>query len=242
VSVDLWLLDEAVLARRRLDPLVERALSADELERYRRFRHVGAQRRYLGARLLSRHALSAYAPVAPGSWRFTRGSLGRPELEPNPWGLLFNLSHADGLIACVVTHGVPCGVDVEPAAGRERALELAPRVLTQHEQRELAATSPTERASRFADFWVLKEAYTKALGLGFGRGFQSFSLAGVPAAPALHDPTLDAAECACWQLELRRIGRHTVALALRRSGPDDGKHVVRHLDGSELLGFEAAAA
>jgi 4'-phosphopantetheinyl transferase len=174
LAADLWLLDEAAVDELSAALTVGQLLSVEETARYTRHRLEGPRRRFLGARLLCRHALSAYADVAPAEWMFTQGRFGRPELDPNPWDLAFNVSHTVGLIACVVTRGGLCGVDVEPAPARPEAVALADGHFAPHECDALAAVADGARADLFVDFWVLKESYTKALGLGLSRRLSSF--------------------------------------------------------------------
>ncbi|MBW2713727.1 MAG: 4'-phosphopantetheinyl transferase superfamily protein [Deltaproteobacteria bacterium] len=116
-----------------------------------------------------RTTLSRYARVSPSDWQFQEGEYGRPEITPNPAapGLRFNLSHTKGLVACIATREIDCGVDVE-RVGRVKNLEgVARRVFSEIELDDLLGRSGADREGRFTDFWVLKEAYIKARGMGF---------------------------------------------------------------------------
>ncbi|EFG64478.1 4'-phosphopantetheinyl transferase family protein [Streptomyces sp. SPB074] len=197
-------------------------LSAAERERWARLRGEAARRRHLGARLLVRHALSAHDGRPPHRWHFTAGPWGRPELPPPDQGLRFNLSHTDGLLACVVTPAGGCGVDVEGVPARPDALTHLPPHLAPAERAALDALDGPARAVRLAELWVLKEAYLKALGTGLTRPLSTFTFRdrGAPgpgAAPlAVDDPLLPAAEAARWRLRLLRPGpRHVLGLALQ---------------------------
>jgi 4'-phosphopantetheinyl transferase len=217
-AAHLWLLPEAAVARVGAAVIPERLLSADELERYERLRLAPVRRRFLGARILCRHALSAYADVGPAEWRFAYGPHGRPELEPNVWGLRFNVSHTVGLIACVVTCSDTCGVDVELTPARPEAVALSEEHFAAAERADLNALAPGARAARFADLWVLKEAYTKALGVGLTRDLSSFTFDLRGPTITLGDPQREPAEARHWQFRLLRIGpQHTCAVALRRA-------------------------
>jgi 4'-phosphopantetheinyl transferase len=242
-NADLWLLDEAAVGPLSERCAPERLLDADERTRYRRMRTAAGRRRQLGARLLCRHALSAYADLPPHRWRFRSGPFGRPEPEPNPWGLRFNLSHTDGLIACVVTSGQACGVDVERSPAAPETLRLAGRFLAPAERRHLATLAPAARAACFADFWVLKEAYTKALGEGLTRPFDSFAVDPRPArAIGVHDPAAGAVECARWAFELLHLGdRYALAVAVRRAHPELGAVALRQLNLPAVLAASSHA-
>lgn len=213
------------------------ALSDAERTRWARLRGQGARRRYLGARLLVRHALSAADGRPTDRWHFTTGPWGRPELPPPDDGLRFNVSHTEGLLACVVTRHGGCGVDVESVPARPDAVVHLPPHLAPAERAALAALDGEARAVRLAELWVLKEAYLKALGTGLTRPLASFTFRdGAPTAPddptsptgpnrpddpggaplTVDDPRLPVAEAATWRLRLMRPGpRHVLGLALQ---------------------------
>ena len=90
-------------------------LSAAEHDKYQRFHYEKDRHSYLVSHALVRKALSKYAEVLPEQWSFIVNQHGRPAIDPEivcpP--LKFNLSHTDGLSACVITLDAECGVDVE---------------------------------------------------------------------------------------------------------------------------------
>ncbi|MCK8679984.1 4'-phosphopantetheinyl transferase family protein [Streptomyces lichenis] len=217
-STSLWLLPEyavdgfaAALGGARLLTAAERAALA-------RRPAPGARRRFLGARLLCRHALSATASRPLAHWRFTTGPYGRPELAGDGDGLRFNLSHTPGLIACVVTRGRGCGVDTGPDPA---PAGLAPRLaarLAPAERAELAAADPGARDALAAELWVLKEAYLKALGTGLTRDLGSFAFGPRGGGPIrVHDPHRPASRW--WFDLLRPAPGHLVAVAAEDGRP-----------------------
>ncbi|OCC10623.1 4'-phosphopantetheinyl transferase superfamily protein [Streptomyces sp. PTY087I2] len=171
----LWLLPEHAVDRFAAALGGTRLLTSGERAALGRRLTPGAARRYLGARLLCRYALSARVPRPLEHWRFTTGEHGRPEPLPDGEGLRFNLSHTEGLIACVVTRGRGCGVDVGPdPAPAGLVTWLEPR-LAPAERAELAASAPGVRNAVAGELWVLKEAYLKALGTGLTRDLGGFA-------------------------------------------------------------------
>ena len=202
-------------------------LSADERVRADRFHFEKDRRAYLVAHALARLALSARAPeTAPADWRFVTDGHGRPEVDPaeNRRRLRFNLSHTDGLVACVVTTEIDCGIDVEHAERTGDLAMLCQSVLTPAEQAVVSALAPGHQAEGFFRYWTLKEAYAKALGLGLLLPFTEceFRLDGgairLSAAPGSDD--------ADWQFEQWVTGeRHVIAVALRRGDAPHGSIV-----------------
>ncbi|MCF3129265.1 4'-phosphopantetheinyl transferase family protein [Streptomyces olivochromogenes] len=215
----LWLLPESAV-----DAFITRMGGWDLLtdgERARCERPLAPQvrRRRLAARLLARHALSARSGRPPDVWRFRTTAHGRPEPRPPHQGLRFNLTHTDGLIACVVTDGDrACGVDAERSPAAPDALTHLPRFFAEAERAELAGAADGERAALVAAYWVLKEAYLKALGTGLRRDLSTFAFTRPRGGtPRVRDPQGPADH---WHFDLiRPTSRHVLAVATERSRP-----------------------
>jgi len=147
-------------------------LDAQEGARYRQFRFERDRRLYLVAHALLRRALSRYTDVEPCDWRFAPGRHGRPEISAPrlPVNLRFNLSHTDGLAACVVTLEDACGIDVERIDRSCRMQSLAAKVFAGPECTDLQALEgrPAYR-ERFFTYWTLHEAWCKARGTGLAQ-------------------------------------------------------------------------
>ncbi|GGP85049.1 4'-phosphopantetheinyl transferase family protein [Streptomyces calvus] len=210
---DLWTLPE-----HRVAELADRSggsalLTPQERRRHRRLRTSGARRRFLGGRLLCRLALSSVTGLPPDGWRFDRTRYGRPELAGDHGGLRFNLSHTDGLIACVVTRGRSCGVDVERVP-LDRATAGALRDHFDAAQRAAFDAAPDPVAA-LGEQWVLTEAYLKGLGTGLAYGVRQLRFE--PRGPgwfAVADGRRPAAGRR-WRIDLLRPGPgHLLAVAV----------------------------
>lgn len=231
--VDVWLLAEADVPAMAVALRAHELLSVAERDKLQRLRTPGARTRYLGARLLSRGVLAQRTGLAPGTLTFDAGLFGRPELHPNPWELRFNLSHTDGLLACVVTVARPCGIDLEGYPPNPDVVRFGAQWLSDSERARIERLADRgdedERDSEFVDTWVLKEAYTKALGTGFQHRFDAFELRRDAAGRVLlDDPTRPADECQRWQFLLCRAGpAHRLAVAVCRDRQDPPELPVR---------------
>jgi len=84
----------------------------------------------------------------------------------------FNLTHA-GSTAALAVSPLPVGVDLEPCSTEH--LEVARKVFTEEERRWMAA----QPEIRFSQLWTMKEAVSKAFGLGLGLPFRAFSVLGL---------------------------------------------------------------
>jgi 4'-phosphopantetheinyl transferase len=227
----LWLLPEAAVDGFAAALGGTRLLTPEERDALQRRLTRGARRRYLGARLLSRYALSARTGRPLDRWRFRRGVHGRPEPEPADGGVRFNLSHDDGLIACVVTEKTGCGVDVGRTPASAELTALLGRRLGPDERAQLSGAPRGARAALAGELWVLKEAYLKALGTGLTRDLGSFTVVrGPDSRIAVRDPQQPGAG-ARWSFDLIHPGpRHVLAVATEGGRPG----ALRRIDLSDL--------
>jgi 4'-phosphopantetheinyl transferase len=196
-------------------------LSAGERAHLSRLCRAADRQSYAAAHALLRLLLSACVPgVEPGRWQFTASGYGRPELPP-PWRRLrFNLSHTEGLVACIACLDYDCGIDVEPERGPQSPAFIR-HVLAPAEQRAVLAAPEAARSRLFQRYWTLKEAYVKARGTGLSLPVErcEFTLAGGTAgAPRLisHPPDPRPDRWRFFQSE--PTATHALAVAVRAAG------------------------
>ncbi len=207
-------------------------LPCEELEQFERYKLDRPRHLYLAARALARSSLSLYAPeVEPADWRFEFNKHGRPEIC-KPKGLpplRFNLSHTEGLVACLVTLELDAGVDVERVDRRVNYEGIARSKFSSLEARELRRLVGSAQRERFFRYWTLKEAYIKARGMGLALPLGSFSYlfdspgeVSIQFADDLGDVTDD------WQLGLWQTSTdHYLAAAIRRGQKRDLEWSIR---------------
>ena len=143
-------------------------LSVEERERCARFIRPADRARYAQSHVFLRETLSGFADIAPADWQFSRGEFGRPAIA-GPMaelGIDFNLSHTQDRAACVVTRGVPCGIDIELIRPIPNALDIARRHFAPEEFRDLEHLAEEPLQRRFFELWTEKEAWIKAHGRG----------------------------------------------------------------------------
>jgi 4'-phosphopantetheinyl transferase len=237
----VWLVDPSAQATEEQLELYWSWLSRGERARAERFAFDSGRRLLVVGHALVRWALSDAAPsVAPGDWVFATGGHGRPELDAEalslPVKLRFNLSHTRGLVACVVTESIDCGVDVERIDRQADVERLGQRVLTECERTDLAGRDPAARRSRFLAYWVVKEAYLKARGVGVSESLQRVELTlpdevqgSLHAVGArLQTPTEDDPDG--WQMVVGMVWQtHLLAVALRTEDGARRPVLVRHV-------------
>lgn len=149
-------------------------VSPEEKARFESLRVERVRREYLITRILVRMVLSRYAPVDPQDWRFSKTEHGQPRIaSPEKFtSSRFSVSHTNGLIACAASPGQDIGIDVEDTT---RDFSDVTGFFSQVERQDMDSRPLEERRSKFFEIWTLKEAYTKARGMGFSLPIHAFS-------------------------------------------------------------------
>lgn len=198
-------------------------LTPEERARAGRYRREQDRVLFVAARGVLREALRRRFGVA---WVHVAAPPdgGKPRLAGDglPPRLDFNLSHADGMVACALGVGVEVGVDVErlDRAGSDLVADLAAARLAPEERAGL------RDAAGFLRLWTLKEAVAKAVGLGLALPFDRFACASDP--PRLTRSAPELGEADAWRLDQWCDGAHVAALAVR--GPPSGPARMRRVD------------
>ncbi|MER6349218.1 4'-phosphopantetheinyl transferase family protein [Streptomyces sp. NPDC001595] len=205
-------------ARAAAPPLAD-LLGAD-LSRWHAAREPAARDRLVGSRLLLRWAVAAAGGCAPDEVRLGRDARGRPVVCA-PAGLDAGLSHTGDLLVVGVARGRLIGVDVE-ARGRSLR-DLAERICHPRESAELRRLPPAERETALVRLWTLKEAWTKALGVGLAQDLTRLDTRS-PARSGGRDG---------WRLDCREIrGGFLVGVAVGPGGGTDSGSVGDSVSGS----------
>lgn len=223
-DVDLWYAWTGKLSDPGLGRRYRELLPLDEIEGVDRFAREPDRRRGLMARVLARTALSHYTDVAAEKLRFTRDSLGKPELVfPENSGVSFNLSHTGELVLCAVARQGVVGVDAEMRSRRLDFLPLARRFFAREEVEAIERTEPGEQPQAFFAVWTLKEAYIKACGRGLTMPLTGFAFDWGPSKrPGLLRTAPGYGDANGWrfaQVELADLYQAAVALWSDGSGP-----------------------
>lgn len=156
-------------------PLNISLLSPDEKQRASRLLSDRKRRCYVRARTTLRHLLGRYLDRDPSQIQFQYGPEGKPSVVSTPQ-LEFNLSHSGELAVFSFSHGVPLGVDVERMRPLIDMEGLAMRFFSPEEVDELLSLPAAERQRGFFNCWTRKEAFVKALGVGFSFPLHRFAV------------------------------------------------------------------
>lgn len=165
-QVDDWL---PALARSRE---VHRLLGA-EAGRLKTIESAATRARFTTSRLLVKSAAGALLDADPADLELARDPNGRPCLRGFS-GLGVALSHTGRVVAVGLSGLGPIGVDVESPDRPAYATGLAEDICTAYERSVLDRLPGDARNAAVIRLWTLKEAYSKALGLGLRLPFRSF--------------------------------------------------------------------
>jgi 4'-phosphopantetheinyl transferase len=166
-----------------------------------------------GLRLL----LGSYLGIDPRVVKILQGAFGRPELAPvhDPHNLCFNLSHTAGMAVFAVGCGRSIGIDVEAVDRRAPSPGVIERALRPREAERVLRADGPERTAAFLRYWTVKEAYTKALGVGLALDLREVGVDGPTDRPRLDLPG-GAGE---WQVRRLRPQPGFVGAVVANGGP-----------------------
>jgi len=136
--------------------------------------------RSLLGELLARYTICRHYNLKNNQLTFSYSEKGKPSLDTYPH-IHFNISHSGQKIACVLAeHRV--GIDIEYF--RNVNLQVAKRFFSVAEVNNLLNTPAPGQLDYFFKLWTMKESFLKALGSGFTRTLNSFSV--VPGPSGFH--------------------------------------------------------
>jgi 4'-phosphopantetheinyl transferase len=198
-----------------------RIMTRDEKKRQKRYYFKEDRHTCLITRALVRSVLSRYVKKEPGEWRFLKNKYGKPRIKPNSCALplQFNLSHTEGLVACIVTLDNHIGIDVENLKHRNVSLKVADRFFSSLEVESLNSLKKALRRKRFLTYWTLKESYIKARGMGLSIPLDKFSFVFSEIRPISiqFDPAIKD-DAGNWQFfRLNPTTMHTAAVSIRKN-------------------------
>ena len=169
-TMDIWIIPaEAMIDLARSHDV----LSAEEREHANQINHRLHKIRYIAVRTALRYALSRRVQnaIAGDGWKISTPPFGKPQICSEQANCNFSITHADDFSVIAVAPDTDIGIDAE-RIDSDKIKTLPIDCLSENEQKRLAAKSRDEQYYDFFRFWTLKEAYTKALGVGLSAEFE----------------------------------------------------------------------
>jgi 4'-phosphopantetheinyl transferase len=160
-------------------PAAQRLLSEDERARASGLRCYEHRNRWVVGRATLRLILGRYVGIAPEQLYFSCSGNEKPDLSeqlgedaPN-----FNISRSGEFALCAIARDRRVGVDIERVQDDVPCLDIARQRFADEEVTMLKSLRLGDQRSAFFQLWTYKEAYVKALGVGFGTPFDQFAVA-----------------------------------------------------------------
>ncbi|MEW2620563.1 4'-phosphopantetheinyl transferase superfamily protein [Streptomyces sp. NPDC048106] len=195
-----------------------RALLGRDWDRYLELTHPQVRGRFAASRVLLRFAAAAALGVRPESVEIGYGLTGRPQLRGYD-GVHLSLSHTDGLLLVGLATDGPIGVDAEPDERILYGPGLDRHLCTPYERERIEALPLAERNPAVLRLWTLKEAYSKALGLGLRFRFTDFGFPPDRAPVDVLRPDGTPASVGRWTFRTGSLDdRYTLGVAVQDAG------------------------
>ncbi|MEU1304346.1 4'-phosphopantetheinyl transferase family protein [Streptomyces shenzhenensis] len=195
-----------------------RALLGRDWERYRELTHPKARTRFAASRVLLKFAAAAALGVRPQSVELGYGLTGRPCLRGYD-GLHISLSHTDDLLLVGLAGDGTIGVDAERSDRVLYGSGLGRHMCTPYEAQRIEALPAAERNPALLRLWTLKEAYSKAIGLGMLFPFTDFGFSPDGAPTDVLRPDGTPGTVGAWAFHtVSFAGRYTLGVAVGDAG------------------------
>ena len=176
-------------------------LSPDERDRLQKYQRAADRDRFIYSRGGLRYLLASYLGPSPTAIQLGYGAYGRPYLLDTPPRLHFNVAHSGDWVIIGLSQCPQIGVDVEVAQPRQRLPSLIQHCLTPQE-RDSLTLDPTAQLTHFLQYWTLKEAHLKAVGLGLSYPLQQVQVTLHPEPAIICPAHLPNGPITTWQAEL----------------------------------------
>ncbi|MGZ4098442.1 MAG: 4'-phosphopantetheinyl transferase family protein [Bacteroidia bacterium] len=213
--IHVWKLDSnSILIKKKQ---LETFLSAQEMERSKRFINHEDKMRYLTAHYFLRKVLSKYLKIPAQKINFSLGINNKPYVKfhilPE---LYFNLSYRDSLFLVGVSNCEIMGVDVEKIYPIDNIKDFCKNYFSKKEQQIIESQkNRNEKLSFLFEFWTMKEAIIKALANGFTKPLTSYDLSGFMISPELI-PKFDKGNT--WTVsQIKMLPNYKAAFAVRET-------------------------
>lgn len=169
--------------------------------------------------------LSRYLSITPPEIQFRTNQYGKPYIcDNNPDGVAFNTSHSHEKLLVAICKNRDIGVDIQFESDNVPEMKIADRVFGPVDSSYLAKFTGEELHHEFFRIWALKEAYCKALGLGF-----SFPVENMPVMSTLCDGEgAFSSEGSIWyayRIQVQRDYRASVIVRVCDSDPNGEKKI-----------------
>lgn len=149
-------------------PLGPEILTDKERHRADSYRHQKDQRRFVLGRLWQRCVIAESVNCSPSDVVFHEDEKSAPKILIGGRELAFGYSYSKSAsVGCVfLSPTIPVGVDIESVRHVPEAFDIAAHHFSVAERAKLSSVDAADLDLTFLAVWTMKEAVTKALGVG----------------------------------------------------------------------------
>jgi 4'-phosphopantetheinyl transferase len=209
----VWLVD----LRAPSSAFRENTLSDAERARASRFVFACDRKRFIASHCALREILAHYTSQSPSEIAYDENAFGKPTLTYDAGRratVTFSLSHSKDIAAVAVSTSSSIGVDVEICSLPQDYLGVARTVFSPEENRAITDMPLDRHARAFFTCWTRKEAYLKALGVGFSSDPTLVNVGVSPALRALPSTEMQSSKEAIFVQTVCMSDEYIVSLAM----------------------------
>lgn len=170
--MDVWRI-ELIASEERYQYLYG-LLDANEQKRANAFIRDDDRHQWVVAHGNMRLILAVYVGIKANNIPLVQKRGEKPFIEDSM--VKFNLSHTNGYALLAVTNSGEVGIDIELKRDNVRIERTSRSTFSVTERRDILEVEGAVRVERFYNCWTRKEAFIKAIGLGFSYDTKSFTL------------------------------------------------------------------
>jgi 4'-phosphopantetheinyl transferase len=151
----------------------------NDKKHYDKAKNLKYKFRYFLGRALIKHTLSNCLKVSTDKIHLQYGPYGKPFFYEKSEAIEvvdFNLSHTKDIFILAVTKLGRIGIDIESSSREIDKLSIAETICVDFELQKLQSLPKNSRNPFLLQLWTLKEAFSKGLGLGLHKPFDSFGI------------------------------------------------------------------
>lgn len=170
----------------------EALLSIEEKQRAVSLRYPEDRRRFILRHAYLREVVANYLDMSPGKVPLETKLNQQPQLvgSASMADLQISMSSSEQQTVVAVARGRRVGVDIEQVRSDIETAGIARRFFSHVEHARLQSMPVSQRQIAFFRIWTRKEAFAKAIGLGFARDFTSFDVLAADHRSAAEDRAL----------------------------------------------------
>jgi len=163
-NIDIW-----IASFKKLSFLASKisCLSDKERQQADQFHFIKDKVHYELSHIFLRQILhNYYAHISPSEWKFSLTKYGKPYIiNKLNYPINFTLSKSKSMVVLAFSTKYDIGIDIEQVTKLPTIIDFYNLVYTSQEQKLLY--DDHDKKETFYHLWTLKEAYLKALGIGF---------------------------------------------------------------------------